>query len=104
MIVPLSTMQKILTGNEFLSTIAVSVESKDVMSAVQDEVISVLTQRHHVAAPDFSVISQADILGTLTQVTTTFTLFLGSVAGISLLVGGIGIMNMMLTAVTERTR
>ena len=103
-IVPLSTMQKILTGNDFLSTIAISVASKDVMPTVQEEVTSLLTERHHVSTPDFSIVSQADILGTLTQVTTTFTIFLGSVAGISLLVGGIGIMNMMLTAVTERTR
>lgn len=103
-IVPLSTMQKILTGSDFLSTIAVSVATKDQMQIVQDEITSLLTQRHHVADPDFSVVSQADILGTLTQVTTTFTIFLASVAGISLLVGGIGIMNMMLTSVTERTR
>ena len=103
-IVPLSTMQKILTGSDFLSSIAISVASKDRMTTVQDEVTALLTSRHHAATPDFSVISQADILGTLTQVTTTFTIFLGSVAGISLVVGGIGIMNMMLTAVTERTR
>ncbi len=103
-IIPLSTMQKILTGSDFLSTISVSVANKDEMPAVQGEITSLLTQRHHVADPDFSVVSQADILGTLTQVTTTFTIFLASVAGISLLVGGIGIMNMMLTAVTERTR
>lgn len=103
-IVPLGTMQKILTGSDFVSTIAISVASKDQMTAVKDEVTSLLTTRHRVATPDFSIISQTDILGTLTQVTTTFTLFLASVAGISLLVGGIGIMNMMLTAVTERTR
>ncbi len=109
-IIPLSTMQKILTGSDFLSAITVSVLTKDQMPAVQDELISRLSSRHHIggvsgnATPDFSVISQADILGTLTQVTTTCTIFLGSVAGISLLVGGIGIMNMMLTAVTERTR
>ena len=54
--------------------------------------------------PDFSIISQADILGTLNQITQTLTIFLASIAGISLVVGGIGIMNMMLTTVTERTR
>lgn len=103
-IIPLSTMQKILTGSDFLSTIAVSVTTKDQTQTVQSEITALLTQRHHVLDPDFSIVSQADILGTLTQVTTTFTIFLASVAGISLLVGGIGIMNMMLTAVTERTR
>ncbi len=104
--VPLTTMQKILTGEEFLSTIAVSVESKNLMPQVQDEAAWTLAQAHRVDPqnPDFSIISQADIIGTLTQVTDTFTIFLAAVAGISLVVGGIGIMNMMLTTVTERTR
>ncbi len=105
-IVPLSTMQKILAGNDFLSTIAISVQNKDLMSQVQEEATLTLAERHRVdpQSPDFSIVSQADILGTLTKVTDTFTLFLAAVAGISLLVGGIGIMNMMLTTVTERTR
>ncbi|KKW10948.1 MAG: ABC transporter, permease protein [Parcubacteria group bacterium GW2011_GWA2_49_9] len=104
--VPLSTMQKLLSGDDYLSTIAVSVTDKDMMPIVQQEITALLAERHRVdlESPDFSVISQADILGTLTQVTTTFTLFLASIASISLLVGGIGIMNMMLTTVTERTR
>ena len=102
--VPLSTMQKILAGSDFLTTISVSVESEEQMSNVQDVATEVLTLKHRVDEPDFSIISQADILGTLTQVTDAFTLFLASIAGISLFVGGIGIMNMMLTTVTERTR
>lgn len=104
--VPLSTMQKILTGADFLSTIAVSVETKELMPQVQEEVSAVLIAKHRVSpeSPDFSIVSQADILGTLTQVTNTFTIFLAAIAGISLIVGGIGIMNMMLTTVTERTR
>ncbi len=105
-LVPLSTMQKILAGADFLSTVAISVSSKDLMPQVQEEAIALLADKHRVDPqnPDFSVISQADILGALTQVTDTFTIFLASVAGISLVVGGIGIMNMMLTTVTERTR
>ena len=105
-LVPLTTMQKILAGSDFLSTIAVSVEEKNLMPRVQDEAILALAAKHRVdpQSPDFSVVSQADILGTLTQVTDTFTIFLASIAGISLVVGGIGIMNMMLTTVTERTR
>ena len=103
-LVPLSTMQKILTGVEFLSTISVSVADRGRMSEVKDAVGTALMERHRVSEPDFSVISQEDILGTLSQVVNTFTLFLASIAGISLLVGGIGIMNMMLTTVTERTR
>ncbi len=103
-IVPLAAMQKILAGSEYLSTISLSVIDKDSMPRVQEEATFLLLQRHRVADPDFSIISQADILGALSQVTTTFTLFLASIASISLVVGGIGIMNMMLTAVTERTR
>lgn len=104
--VPLTTMQKILSGGEYLSSIAISVETKDLMPQVQQEASIVLADKHRVdpASPDFSILSQADILGTLTQVTDTFTIFLAAVAGISLIVGGIGIMNMMLTTVTERTR
>ncbi len=104
--VPLTTMQRILAGVDFLSSIAISVASKDLMPQVQQEATTVLLAKHRVdpQSPDFSIISQADILGTLTQVTNTFTIFLASIAGISLIVGGIGIMNMMLTTVTERTR
>ncbi len=103
-LVPLSTMQKILSGSDYLSTIAVSVGDKNEMSAVKDTVTDALIAKHRVSEADFSIISQEDILGALSQVVTTFTLFLASIAGISLLVGGIGIMNMMLTTVTERTR
>lgn len=103
-LVPLSTMQKILAGVDYLSTIAMTIADKNQMPAVQETATNLLLDRHHVVDPDFSIISQADILGALTQVTTTFTIFLASIASISLLVGGIGIMNMMLTAVTERTR
>jgi putative ABC transport system permease protein len=80
------------------------VTDKNVMTEVKDNVTYALMDKHRVAEADFSVISQADILGTLTTVIDTFTLFLAAVASISLLVGGIGIMNMMLTTVTERTR
>ncbi len=104
--VPLTTMQKILAGGDYLSSIAISVETKDLMPQVQQEATIALADKHRVdpASPDFSIVSQADIIGTLTQVTDTFTIFLAAVAGISLIVGGIGIMNMMLTTVTERTR
>lgn len=103
-IVPLSTMQKILSGVDYLTTISVSVVDKDRMVEVQNTITDALVAKHRVSEPDFSVISQQDILGTLTQVVTTFTIFLSSIAGISLVVGGIGIMNMMLTTVTERTK
>ena len=105
-IIPLLTMQKILSGSDYLSTISVSVVNKDEMSQVQETITQELYSRHHVseADADFSIMSQADILSALNQITGTFTIFLASIAGISLVVGGIGIMNMMLTTVTERTR
>ena len=102
--VPLSTMQKILSGEDYLSTLAVSVTDKNQMAEVKDLATNALLDKHRVAEADFSIISQEDILGTLTTVIDTFTLFLAAIASISLLVGGIGIMNMMLTTVTERTR
>ncbi|MEK7184716.1 MAG: ABC transporter permease [Patescibacteria group bacterium] len=104
--IPLSVMQKILTGADYLSSITVGVYDKDIMDQVKESMFDAISVKHRVdpASPDFSIFSQADILGALTQITDTFTIFLASVAGISLIVGGIGIMNMMLTTVTERTR
>ena len=104
--VPLTAMQKVLAGSDYLSTISISVTDKNLMDQVKNEVIDLLAAKHRVdpANPDFSIVSQADILGALTSITDTFTLFLASIASISLLVGGIGIMNMMLTTVTERTK
>lgn len=103
-IVPLSTMQKILAGTDYYSQISVSIEDENQMKVLQQEITEILIQEHRVDEADFSIISQEDILGTLTSVIDTFTFFLAGVAAISLLVGGIGIMNMMLTTVTERTR
>ncbi|MCS6789307.1 MAG: ABC transporter permease [Patescibacteria group bacterium] len=104
--VPLLTMQKVLAGIDYLTVMAVKVESKDLINQVRDDIIYNLSIKHRVDPqnPDFTIASQEDILGTLNQVIATFTIFLASIAGISLLVGGIGIMNMMLTSVTERTR
>jgi len=102
--VPLSTMQKILSGMDYLSMMAVSVTDKNQMAEVKNLITFALLEKHRVDEADFSIISQEDILGTLTTVIDTFTLFLAAIASISLLVGGIGIMNMMLTTVTERTK
>ncbi|MCX6757552.1 MAG: ABC transporter permease [Candidatus Nomurabacteria bacterium] len=102
--VPLSTMQKILSGVDYLTMMAVSVTNKDDMNTVKDAATVALLNKHNVTEADFSIISQEDILGTLSQVINTFTIFLAAIASISLLVGGIGIMNMMLTTVTERTK
>src|SRR6266404_5402074 len=77
------------------------------MTAVQTDVTDLLLARHNLSDPtlaDFSVLNQADILASASSITSTLTLLLAAISGISLLVGGIGIMNMMLTTVTERTR
>ena len=105
--IPLSTDQLFLQGNQYLSTINVSAASSDATTQVQNDITTLLLARHNISDPtkaDFSTTNQADILATASSVTQTFTLLLAAIAGISLLVGGIGIMNMMLTNVTERTR
>jgi len=105
--VPLSTAQHYLSGDTFVTTISVSAQDSSVMSTVQQDVTDLLLQRHGISDPtqaDFSIINQTDIINTASSITNTFTMLLASIAGISLLVGGIGIMNMMLTTVTERTR
>lgn len=105
--VPLSTAQKQLFGVNYVSTIAVEAKSSEVMTEAQNEIGYFLLDRHNLSDPtqaDFSIFSQNDILNTASQVTGTFTALLGGIAAISLLVGGIGIMNIMLVTVTERTR
>ena len=77
------------------------------MATLQQDVTNLLLERHHISdatLADFSVLNQADLVATASSVANTLTLLLAAIAGISLLVGGIGIMNMMLTTVTERTK
>jgi putative ABC transport system permease protein len=105
--VPLTTAQKQLFGANYLSSIALEAKSADQMTAAQNEVGYFLLARHKITDPtkaDFSIISQQDMINTITSTTGTFTTLLAGVAAISLLVGGIGIMNIMLVIVTERTR
>ncbi len=105
--IPLTTLQRFLTGNDTISTINIEATSAGVMSSLQQAVNDTLIVSRNVkdpTSPDFRVMSQSDILATASTITGTFTILLASIAGISLLVGGIGIMNMMLTTVTERTR
>jgi putative ABC transport system permease protein len=88
-----------------VSQVSVQVTSTSQMDAAIQQIGDVLRQRHHILyQDDFSIRSQADLLTSANQITGILTLFLGGVAGISLLVGGIGIMNIMLVSVTERTR
>ncbi len=105
--IPLATAQHFLAGDNYVTTISVQAANAESMTALQQEITAILLDRHHLGAPeeaDFSVLNQADIVATASSVTQTFTILLGAVAGISLVVGGIGIMNMMLTTVTERTK
>ena len=105
--VPVKSAQRYLSGDQYLTTIAVQASSPDAMAQVQADITALLLDRHRISdatAADFSVFNQNDILGAATSVTTTLTYLLAAIGGISLLVGGIGIMNMMLTTVTERTR
>ncbi|KKR48437.1 MAG: ABC transporter, permease protein [Candidatus Magasanikbacteria bacterium GW2011_GWC2_40_17] len=104
---PISTAQQYILGNQSVSAINIQVSSEQLMSTVQQEVQSLLLERHRISDPnnaDFSIMNQADMLSAMSSVAGTMTLLLGAIAGISLVVGGIGIMNMMLTTVTERTR
>ncbi len=105
--IPLSTAQKQIFGVKHLTSIALEAKSDEVMTEAQNQVGYFLLKRHHLSDPttaDFRIMSQSDILETATQVTGTFTSMLSGIAAISLLVGGIGIMNIMLMSVTERTR
>lgn len=105
--VPLTSAQHFLSGDVFVSTISVAASDQNSIPAVQEQITDLLLQRHGISDPasaDFSLMNQADIIATASSITGTFTILLASIAGISLLVGGIGIMNMMLTTVTERTR
>jgi putative ABC transport system permease protein len=107
--VPLTTAQARLihraSVNE-IDLIYVQATSADTVSQATDQVTQILQQRHRtpIGIDDFTIFSQKDILSIATTVTGVFTIFIGGIAGISLLVGGIGIMNIMLVSVTERTR
>jgi len=94
-------------GMKVVNTIAISAASADAVDRVMSQAESILRAQHDLLPTedsDFTISSQSQILDTLSSVTTTLTVFLGAIAGISLLVGGIGIMNIMLVSVTERTR
>ena len=106
-IVPLSTQMRLVSGSEYLSTITLKGTDGTDMDALESEVSDLLLARHGISdetLADFRISNMADLLSAMTEVTGTFTTLLASIASISLIVGGIGIMNMMLTTVTERTR
>jgi putative ABC transport system permease protein len=109
-VVPITTAMARLSRNRMgagnvISQISVQVVDARQMDAAIEQISTVLRERHNIRyEDDFTVRSQQDMLESATAITDVLTLFLGGVAGISLLVGGIGIMNIMLVSVTERTR
>ncbi|MFZ5821475.1 MAG: ABC transporter permease [Chloroflexota bacterium] len=112
-LVPITTAQTKLfdgrnaQGESLVTSVNVEAASDDRVDEVTDQVTALLLRRHGFESGedgDFSVVSQADLLASITQVTNILVVFLGAIAAISLLVGGIGIMNIMLVSVTERTR
>jgi putative ABC transport system permease protein len=105
-IAPLSTVEESLTGYGTLNDLLVEASSPATVNTVQSEATSILDQRHGVTSSDadFQILNQAALLSTSSSTSHTLTVLLGVVAAISLLVGGIGITNIMLVTVTERTR
>ena len=101
--VPLSTGMLRVFGQRYLRSITIAVDDLSQMDAVQNRVTALLQQRHN-GAEDFFIRNMAEILETATTAQNTLTMLLASVAAISLLAGGIGVMNIMLVSVTERTR
>ncbi|MED4753643.1 ABC transporter permease [Brevibacillus choshinensis] len=106
-IIPITTAMNRLTGGKNVGTIYVSAVSSDQMEQAQQDIQSTLRSKHNLrpqAADDFRITSQTDILSTAQEVSSSMTALLSGIAAISLIVGGIGVMNIMLVSVTERTR
>jgi putative ABC transport system permease protein len=104
---PISTVEDSLTGYGSISSITVEAKSESALNAAEGEVTSIIEERHKItntAEPGFNVLNQGSLLSTSSSTSSVFTTLLGEVAAISLLVGGIGVMNIMLVSVTERTR
>lgn len=104
--IPLMTAQRYISGTQYVSTISVTTENQSDLTQMQSDINDLLLLRHHKDATtaDFTIMNQADLASTAQSITQIFTVLLSSIASISLIVGGIGIMNMMLTNVRERTR
>jgi putative ABC transport system permease protein len=104
---PISTVQDSLTGYGPIDSITVEATSESTLNAAEAQVSSIIEERHKItntAEPGFEVLNQGSLLSTSSSTSSVFTTLLGEVAAISLLVGGIGVMNIMLVSVTERTR
>ena len=104
---PISTVQDSLSGYGSISSITVEAKSESALNAAETEVKQIIEERHKIKnaeEPGFQVLNQGSLLSTSSSSSSVFTTLLGEVAAISLLVGGIGVMNIMLVSVTERTR
>jgi putative ABC transport system permease protein len=107
LIIPYTTAMKRITGEKYLRSVNVQISGAQRMEAAQQQITSLLRQRHRLGAgrdDDFNIFNQKEIADTVGSISRVITLLLGAISGISLLVGGIGIMNIMLVSVTERTR
>ena len=107
LLVPYTTAMVRLTGDSYFRAFVVQAQSPSMVDGVVEQISALLRQRHRIregAEDDFIVRTQQEISETATEMTRIMTMLLGSIAGVSLLVGGIGIMNIMLVSVTERTR
>jgi putative ABC transport system permease protein len=105
--VPITTLQKKITGQQWLRSIMVSAKSQQDSYAAQDQITAILRDRHRIKAgapDDFQIRNLADVAELADQSAQVMTMLLASIAGVSLIVGGIGIMNIMLVSVTERTK
>jgi putative ABC transport system permease protein len=106
-VIPYTTAMKRITGEKYLRSINLQIAGASRMDAAQQQITSLLRQRHRLSAgrdDDFNIMNQKEIADTVNSISQIITLLLGAIAGMSLLVGGIGIMNIMLVSVTERTR
>ena len=106
-IVPLTTAMERIMAMDYISSVNIQVSDADKMAQVQEDIEILLRQRHKIIGgkeDDFTVRNMTSLMETMSQTTTMLTILLGSIAGISLVVGGIGIMNIMMVSVTERTR
>ena len=106
-LIPYTTAMRRVTGDKYLRSINLQIASSDRMESAQQQITSLLRQRHRLGEgrdDDFNIFNQKEIADTVNSVSLVITLLLGSISGISLVVGGIGIMNIMLVSVTERTR
>jgi putative ABC transport system permease protein len=103
-VIPYTSHMKRITKRTFVNSIMVQAATKDAITQVQNDITTLMRDRHKSAEPDFTVRTQLEVMQMATQTSKIMSVLLAAIASVSLLVGGIGIMNIMLVSVTERTR